>query len=86
MAPVDILKHLRKQTVEWATDPDFLRTGEIPFFDVGDDIVLVFRDDDLFRGAVYEQHGEAPRITSFEEFLELLYEDVNLYRSSHFDT
>lgn len=84
LPPEDILKYLRKETVEWQADPQYLQTNEIPFFDVGDDILLVFRRDDLEHGAVYEQYGERPRFLSLEEFLEALYDDVDVYRSSLF--
>jgi hypothetical protein len=82
--PEEVLQYVQRESPEWLTDSTYLEPGDIPFFYVGDDIVLIFRQGNLDNGAVYEQYGERPRLPSFERFLELLYDDVDLYRSAIF--
>ena len=84
LSPEEVLQYVRKETPEWNMDPTYLEPGDIPFFHVGDELVLIFRQNDLDRGAVYQQYGKTPRLATFELFLEFLYDDVNVYRSPIF--
>ncbi|MBD9624012.1 SMI1/KNR4 family protein [Ensifer sp. ENS06] len=68
---------LRKESVEWEVYPDLVADGEVPFFYLGDNAVLVFRKD---KGSkVYYPHLDDVYAESFEDFTRKLMNNIDFY-------
>lgn len=73
-----IAEILCRSSVEWSIYPDFIDDGEVPFFSLGNNSVLVFR-----RGhgtAVYYPFGRSAYARNFDQFLVRLMTDCTFYR------
>jgi hypothetical protein len=78
LSTTEIAEILRRETIEWRIYPDFIDAGEVPFFYLGNNDVLVFR-----RGsgsAVYFPYLSEAYARNFNEFLSRLMADCTFYK------
>jgi SMI1 / KNR4 family (SUKH-1) len=83
MHPIRILEILSMESLEWSTGEDFCDEDEIPFFDIGNFSVFVFRGKTGATGPVYRPYLVDPVAPSFEVFLNLLFDDAEFYNRNH---
>jgi hypothetical protein len=81
MGPDSILEILSKNGGEWNEYPEFIGDDELPFFDLGDLYVYTFCPGNGQNTTVWAPNKFYKITDSFIEFLALLRENVEFYRS-----
>jgi SMI1 / KNR4 family (SUKH-1) len=79
MGPERIAEIISKRSGEWLVYPEFIASDEVPFFDIGDNSVLVFKQRDRDVGAVYYPFSGVEIAPTFEAFIRKLSEDITFY-------
>ena len=74
----EIAEILRKDSAYWEVYPDFIGDEEVPFFDLGNNSVLVFRKNE--GSSVYFPYLNEKYSDSFEEFLLKIMNDCTFYK------
>jgi hypothetical protein len=79
MGPGEIREMLQKRSDDWLIYPDFIAPDDLPFFNLGNQSVYVFRVDPARSDAVYTPYGDDKISESFLEFLDSLRHDVEFH-------
>ena len=79
MGPKRTSDIISKCSEEWPVYPDFIEPNEVPFFDLGNQSVLVFNRRELMEGAVYYPGGVTKLAPTFNAFLQKLSSDITFY-------
>ena len=79
MGPKRISEIVSKRSKEWEVYPDFIASDDLPFFDLGNQSVLVFNRREFAKGTVYYPSRLYKIASTFNEFLSRLSIDITFY-------